>query len=61
MRHCKKSFQLTMYKYLVSRWADVAIGVTVGVSAYYLHERRINKPEGSRLNDIISRKWNGKE
>lgn len=49
-----------MYKYLVSRWADVAIGVGVGISAYYLHERRVGKPDGKKLNDIISEKWNGR-
>lgn len=45
-----------MYKYLVSRTVDPIVAVAFGVSAYYLYERRQQKPEELRLNSLI-KKW----
>ncbi|GAA6051375.1 hypothetical protein JCM3770_004509 [Rhodotorula araucariae] len=39
--------------YLISKWGDVMLGLTTGVWGYYLYERRVNRPEGERLVDLV--------
>lgn len=46
------------YKYLVSRFADPVIAITLGVSAYYVHEKRVGRSEGHTLNELLARWWN---
>ncbi|GAA6018978.1 hypothetical protein JCM8202_000623 [Rhodotorula sphaerocarpa] len=43
--------------YLVSRWGDVLLGLTTGVWAYYLYERRLHRPDGERLADLVRWKF----
>lgn len=45
------------YKYVISRFADPVIAITIGVSAYYLHERRVGRPEGHSLNELLVQKY----
>lgn len=46
------------YKYLVSRFADPVIAITLGVSAYYVHEKRVGRSEGHTLSELLARWWN---
>lgn len=39
--------------YLISRWGDVLLGLSTGVWAYYLYERRLHRPDGERLADLV--------
>ena len=45
------------YPYLISRWVDPVVSVAIGVAAYYLHERRIGRPEGHSLNELLAKKY----
>lgn len=45
------------YKYLISRFADPVIAISIGISAYYLHERRVGRAEGHSLNELLSKKY----
>ncbi|BGP39693.1 hypothetical protein JCM10449v2_003644 [Rhodotorula kratochvilovae] len=39
--------------YLISKWGDVLLGLSTGVFAYALYERRLHRPEGERLVDLV--------
>lgn len=41
----------------VCRFGDVLLGLSTGVWAYYLYERRLNRPDGERLADLVRWKW----
>ncbi|BGP07752.1 hypothetical protein JCM10049v2_003592 [Rhodotorula toruloides] len=43
--------------YLISKFGDVLLGLSTGVWAYYLYERRLNRPDGERLADLVRWKW----
>ena len=45
------------YKYLISRFADPVIAVSIGVAAYYVYEARVGRREGHSLNDLIAKRW----
>lgn len=45
------------YKYLISRFADPVIAVSIGVAAYYVHERRVGRAEGHSLNELLRNKY----
>jgi hypothetical protein len=34
-------------------WGDVLLGLSTGVWAYYLYERRLHRPDGERLADLV--------
>lgn len=38
-------------------WGDVLLGLTTGVWAYYLYERRLHRPDGERLADLVRWKF----
>lgn len=46
-----------MYRYLVGRVADPLIGVTIGVAAYFVHERRVGRAEGHTLVEMVRERW----
>ncbi|GAA5997771.1 Nce101p [Rhodotorula paludigena] len=43
--------------YLISRWGDVLLALGTGCLAYKLYERRMHRPEGERLADLVQWKW----
>ncbi|BGP31768.1 hypothetical protein JCM10296v2_003542 [Rhodotorula toruloides] len=43
--------------YLISKLGDVLLGLSTGFWAYYLYERRLNRPDGERLADLVRWKW----
>lgn len=45
------------YKYLISRFADPVIAISVGISAYFLHESRVGRPEGHTLSELLKKKY----
>lgn len=45
------------YPYLISRTVDPIFAIFIGVSSFYLHEKRVERPDGHRLNDLIIKKW----
>ncbi|QBM91118.1 Protein of unknown function DUF2665 [Metschnikowia aff. pulcherrima] len=45
------------YKYLISRFADPVIAVSIGVAAYYVYEARVGRREGHSLNELIAKRW----
>ncbi|ORY92801.1 hypothetical protein BCR35DRAFT_298346 [Leucosporidium creatinivorum] len=44
--------------YLVSKRLDPFLGVFTGIWAYALYERRLQRPEGHTLLELIRGKWN---
>ncbi|EEQ38247.1 putative small nuclear ribonucleoprotein G [Clavispora lusitaniae] len=45
------------YKYLISRFADPVIAISIGTAAYFLHERRVGREEGHKLKDLLLKKY----
>ncbi|EDK45586.1 conserved hypothetical protein [Lodderomyces elongisporus NRRL YB-4239] len=45
------------YPYLISRWADPIFGIGMGVASYYLYERRVGRPEGHSLNELVLKRF----
>ncbi|GAA5940200.1 Nce101p [Sporobolomyces koalae] len=41
--------------YLISKWGDVALGLSTGVFAYYLYERKLHRTDEDSLVGLI--KW----
>ncbi|GAA5912285.1 hypothetical protein JCM8208_001323 [Rhodotorula glutinis] len=39
--------------YLISKWGDVLLGATTGIWGYWLYERRLHRPDGERLADLV--------
>ncbi|GAA5848516.1 hypothetical protein JCM9279_006588 [Rhodotorula babjevae] len=39
--------------YLISKWGDVLLGATTGIWGYWLYERRLHRPVGERLADLV--------
>ena len=35
------------------RWGDILLGCSTGVWGYWLYERRLHRPEGERLADLV--------
>jgi len=35
------------------RWGDVLLGATTGIWGYWLYERRLHRPDGERLADLV--------
>ncbi|ODV70399.1 hypothetical protein HYPBUDRAFT_151742 [Hyphopichia burtonii NRRL Y-1933] len=48
---------MIQYPYLISRVSDPLLALSIGVAAYYVYERRAGRPDGHRLNDLLSRKY----
>ncbi|KAK9379297.1 uncharacterized protein V2V93DRAFT_326909 [Kockiozyma suomiensis] len=46
------------YPYLISRVVDPLFGIFVGVSAFYLYERREDREPGHTLYDLAIRRYN---
>jgi hypothetical protein len=45
------------YPYLVSKWADPILAISMGVAAYYLYEKRVQREPGHTLNELIYKKF----
>ncbi|ABN68307.2 predicted protein [Scheffersomyces stipitis CBS 6054] len=45
------------YPYLISRTIDPIFAISIGVASYYLHERRVGRPEGRTLNELVAKKF----
>lgn len=45
------------YRYLVSRLADPVIGISIGLAAYIVHEKRVSRKEGHSLVELIRQRW----
>ncbi|KAK9234128.1 hypothetical protein V1525DRAFT_367439 [Lipomyces kononenkoae] len=45
------------YPYLISKTIDPIFGIAVGVSAFYLYERREGRKEGHTLNELVMRRY----
>ena len=48
--------QFKHYPYLISKWLDPLLAVGMDVSAYYLYEKRVGRPEGHTLNELLLEK-----
>ncbi len=46
------------YPYLISRIGDPIFAIFVGVSAYYMSEKKHQKPKGHTLNELFIKRWN---
>lgn len=49
------------YPYLISRLGDPIIAVSIGVAAYYLHEKRDGREESHRLHNLLLQKYKSGE
>ncbi|QLL31283.1 hypothetical protein HG536_0B01450 [Torulaspora globosa] len=43
--------------YLLGRFLDPIYALMVGTLSYYLYERKVGRPEGHRLNELIMKKY----
>lgn len=49
------------YPYLISRWIDPLVGIGIGVLSYYSYEKRIGRPRGHSLNELLIQKYTSLE
>ncbi|QLG70206.1 hypothetical protein HG535_0A01440 [Zygotorulaspora mrakii] len=47
--------------YLLGKYWDPVFAIVVGTLSYYSYERKVGRPEGHRLNDLIRKRLAGKE
>lgn len=45
------------YPYLLGKWVDPIVGLSIGVAAYYLQEKRVQRPHGHTLNELLIRRF----
>lgn len=45
------------YPPLISHWIDPIAAITMGISAYYLYEKRINRPHNHTFNQLFKRRF----
>ncbi|SCW03118.1 LAFE_0G03334g1_1 [Lachancea fermentati] len=43
--------------FLIGRFLDPLFAVAVGVMSYYSFEKKVGRPEGHSLNELIAKRW----
>ncbi|GAA5904500.1 Nce101p [Sporobolomyces salmoneus] len=53
------SYTIPSRIYLISKWGDVALGLSTGVFAYYLYEKKLHRTEEDSLLGLI--RWKSEQ
>ncbi|CUS25105.1 LAQU0S27e00210g1_1 [Lachancea quebecensis] len=43
--------------YLLGKFLDPIFAIGVGTMSYYSYERKVGRPEGHSLNELIKKRW----